>query len=392
MVSELLKKAEILTEHDPSGKAVTFNNFACFSRQQGRLHASLSYLQKALAIEQKLPHVDTPADTHLNLCAVLSQLGRHREALEHSQQALMLLQEELFADGASARAAQKPDRIAVLAICYHNIGVECEFLKHYQASLQAYTKGVEIASVYLGATHGITQTLERSQAAARQAIDKAATAKRNSSRFAAGAIAAAGAAKKGAAGGAGSPASPRGAAGGAGRAGAGGRSGSVGRAPLRGMNNGGNKGGGAGGGAGGRVPMGMGMDATGGAGYGADGGAGAMGDPYGGAGGAVEMDAASAALLQQQMAMQLQMQNMAFQQGYQQYPMSAMPMMGGPGGDGGVVDDGGAAMAAMQQQMQQMQFYQQQGGDAGGLPPVAEETGPYAEGSGVAGGGGGGMS
>jgi hypothetical protein len=174
MVSELLKKAEILTEHDPAGKAVTFNNFACFSRQQGRLHASLAYLQKALGIEQKLAQVDTPADTHLNLCAVLSQLGRHREALEHSQQALMLLQEELFAEGASERAAQKPDRVAVLAICYHNIGVECEFLKHYQASLQAYTKGVEIASVYLGATHGITQTLERSQAAARGAIDKQA--------------------------------------------------------------------------------------------------------------------------------------------------------------------------------------------------------------------------
>jgi len=174
MVSELLKKAEILTEHDPAGKAVTFNNFACFSRQQGRLHASLAYLQKALGIEQRLAQVDTPADTHLNLCAVLSQLGRHREALEHSQQALMLLQEELFAEGASERAAQKPDRVAVLAICYHNIGVECEFLKHYQASLQAYTKGVEIASVYLGATHGITQTLERSQAAARGAIDKQA--------------------------------------------------------------------------------------------------------------------------------------------------------------------------------------------------------------------------
>jgi len=172
MVSELLKKAEILTEHDPKSKAVTYNNFACFSRQQGRLHASLAYLQKALGIEKRLMHVDNPADTHLNLCAVLSQLGRHREALEHSQQALMLLQEELFAEGAAERAAQKPDRIAVLAICYHNIGVECEFLKHQTASLQAYTKGVEIASVYLGATHGITQTLERSQGAALAAIQK----------------------------------------------------------------------------------------------------------------------------------------------------------------------------------------------------------------------------
>lgn len=56
-----------------------------------------------------------------------------------------LLQDELFGGpGGAAAAAQKPDRIAVLAIAYHNLGVEHEFLKQFTASLQAYTKGVEI--------------------------------------------------------------------------------------------------------------------------------------------------------------------------------------------------------------------------------------------------------
>jgi tetratricopeptide (TPR) repeat protein len=178
MVSELLKKAEILTERDAAGRAVTFNNFACFTRQQGRLHAALSYLQKALAIEQKLKHVDNPADTHLNLCAVLSQMGRHEEALTHAQSALGLLQDELFGgpQGAAAAAA-KPDRIAVLSIAYHNLGVEHEFLKQFTASLQAYTKGVEIASVYLGPAHNITGTLRNSQLAAARAIEQAKQAK-----------------------------------------------------------------------------------------------------------------------------------------------------------------------------------------------------------------------
>lgn len=63
---------------------------ACFSRQQGRLHASHTYLQKALAIEKKLHKVDNPADTHLNLCAVLSQLNRHDDALVHAQSALQV--------------------------------------------------------------------------------------------------------------------------------------------------------------------------------------------------------------------------------------------------------------------------------------------------------------
>ena len=174
MVSELLKKAEILTERDPAGRAVTYNNMACFSRQQGRLHASLHYLQKALKIEGRLRNVDNPADTHLNLCAVLSQLNRHDEALTHAQAALSLLQEELFGGaGGAGVAGQKPDRIAVLAISYHNLGVEHEFLKQFTASLQAYTKGVEIASVYLGAGHGITATLRNSQLAAARAIEDA---------------------------------------------------------------------------------------------------------------------------------------------------------------------------------------------------------------------------
>ena len=61
MVLELLKKAEILTERDPAGRAVTFNNLACYYRRQGKLHAALQYLQKALKIEGRLERVDNRA-------------------------------------------------------------------------------------------------------------------------------------------------------------------------------------------------------------------------------------------------------------------------------------------------------------------------------------------
>ncbi|GMI41174.1 hypothetical protein TeGR_g14029 [Tetraparma gracilis] len=173
MVLELLKKAEILTERDPPGRAVTFNNLACYYRRQGKLHASLQYLQKALKIEARLEKVDNPADTHLNACAVLSQLGRHQSALEHAQSALILLQEELFNGVNPLREetnAPKADRIAVLAIAYHNIGVEQEFLKKYDQSLSSYRKGVEVADRYLGPNHSITVTLRNSTVAARRAI------------------------------------------------------------------------------------------------------------------------------------------------------------------------------------------------------------------------------
>lgn len=173
MVLELLKKAEILTERDLPGRAVTFNNLACYYRRQGKLHAALQYLQKALKIEGRLEHVDNPADTYLNACAVLSQLGRHQSALEHSQQALILLQEELsrvVGPMATDDAPPRADRIAVLAIAYHNVGVEQEFLKKYENSIKSYRTGVEVAERYLGPEHAITTTLRNSCVAARRAI------------------------------------------------------------------------------------------------------------------------------------------------------------------------------------------------------------------------------
>eukprot|EP00605_Chrysophyceae_sp_TOSAG23-4_P001337 GSChrysophyteH1.ASY1.ANO1.1454.1 assembled CDS len=171
MVLELLKKAEILTERDPPGRAATYNNLACYYRRQGKLHAALQYLQKALKIESRLATVQNPADTHINACAVLSQLGRHQTALEHAQQALILLQEELLAPPGTGAPPAPPaaDRIAVLAIAYHNIGVEQEFLKRFDQAALSYRKGVEVAERYLGGKHAICITLRNSLVAAKKA-------------------------------------------------------------------------------------------------------------------------------------------------------------------------------------------------------------------------------
>jgi len=177
MVLELLKKAEILTEKDAAGRAATFNNLACYYRRQGKLHAALQYLQKALKIEAKLPNVQNPADTHINACAVLSQLGRHQTALEHAQNALILLQEELLSPPGAAGTSAPPqaDRIAVLAIAYHNIGVEQEFLKRFEQSMLSYRKGVEVAERYLGAKHPICITLKNSLVAAKKSASAEAS-------------------------------------------------------------------------------------------------------------------------------------------------------------------------------------------------------------------------
>lgn len=198
LARELLEKAEILTERDARGRAVTCNNFACYHRRKGQLRSALRYLQRALRIESRMtgedgaPRADVDAaDTHLNACAVLSQLGRHQLALDHAQSALILLQEEMFkglaaAESAAAASSEgakddgdsagttipvKLDRIAVLSIAYHNIGVEQEFLKRFEGSLQSYQKGMEIAERYLGREHSVTRTLKNSFLVAQRAIE-----------------------------------------------------------------------------------------------------------------------------------------------------------------------------------------------------------------------------
>ena len=114
-------------------------------------------------MELKLDNPTSVADTHLNLCAVLSQLNKHEEGLEHVLMAIVLLQDEFVFAEMSNRKHQNEvknsentendemkkdresstqnnnkknnnnkkleDRAGVLTIAYHNMGVELEFLK-----------------------------------------------------------------------------------------------------------------------------------------------------------------------------------------------------------------------------------------------------------------------
>ena len=98
-------------------------------------------------------------------------MGKHELALQHSMKALILIQDELVSkfpiageqtqveesniggqsESAFPQQQRKPeDRMIVLCIAYHNIAVEQEFLKQYQASLNSYAKAAQSASKYLG--------------------------------------------------------------------------------------------------------------------------------------------------------------------------------------------------------------------------------------------------
>lgn len=75
---ESLKRAEELSGASLKLKATTLNNLACFYRRTGKLRTAYNYLQNAFELELKIGSCPSLADTHLNLCAVLSQLGKSR--------------------------------------------------------------------------------------------------------------------------------------------------------------------------------------------------------------------------------------------------------------------------------------------------------------------------
>jgi tetratricopeptide (TPR) repeat protein len=151
----LLKKAELFTENNERLRAITYNNYACLFRKTNKLRNALSYLEQALDLEYTCLNtsdfspvedslkISNPCEIHLNICAILSQMGKHELALHHAMKALLLIQDELIARTGEDSQGERPvdpntgapipnpndDRFTVMVIALHNIAVEHEYLK-----------------------------------------------------------------------------------------------------------------------------------------------------------------------------------------------------------------------------------------------------------------------
>eukprot|EP00802_Teleaulax_amphioxeia_P009787 Tamp_09808.p1 GENE.Tamp_09808~~Tamp_09808.p1 ORF type:complete len:284 (-),score=83.97 Tamp_09808:1272-2123(-) len=166
---DLLNRAKQLTTADakfgePDDRkkllAITYNNMSCIYKRRGLLKTALGFAEKALKLETSSSKADNPATTHLNLCAILSRLDRHRHALEHCQCALALLKGEGYSGGVTPGfmddLGDDPES-SILAVCYHNMAVEHEYLGEYDKAMQAYFKSVEVATQELGEGHPVTE-------------------------------------------------------------------------------------------------------------------------------------------------------------------------------------------------------------------------------------------
>ena len=251
----MLKRAYVRGVHDPAMHAITLNNLACYNRRRGHLKVALAHLSKAADIEAQIIGAQKPADTHLNLCAVHSELKQHPEAMHHAKVALFLLHDELEiplppnltarlsphdrlgsargsarrvaaglltgggplgvlatpsassatpsapygggdadeadADGGEgggdlgvggmvageAPRARSKERMAVLAIAYHNLAVEQEALRLPEEAAVSFAEAAGIASRELGSEHPVARSLYSTHRAYVVQREKAQTAR-----------------------------------------------------------------------------------------------------------------------------------------------------------------------------------------------------------------------
>eukprot|EP00391_Amoebophrya_sp_Ameob2_P005194 CAMPEP_0178990930 /NCGR_PEP_ID=MMETSP0795-20121207/5238_1 /TAXON_ID=88552 /ORGANISM="Amoebophrya sp., Strain Ameob2" /LENGTH=370 /DNA_ID=CAMNT_0020682567 /DNA_START=324 /DNA_END=1437 /DNA_ORIENTATION=+ len=182
-------------------RAVTYNNLGCFYKSMNKLHTALHYLRKALVIEEKAldrayrddeeeqeeegdargyeqsggscgtsskNSTSNPAATHLNLCALLSQMSMHEKALYHAQKALHFLPP--VGEGSSSRTqgssdpekATKQQDESLTPVAYFNMGAEYEHLKYYVEALDAYEQAYEACLSELGSAHALTSKIAAS--------------------------------------------------------------------------------------------------------------------------------------------------------------------------------------------------------------------------------------
>jgi len=139
-------------------RAVTLNNLGTHYRRTDRLRASLTCLNKAVALNPVLDNPALCADTHINVTATLSMLEAHAEAAEHAAQAIALLRietallaEEIGDD--EALEAQWQQRSGVLAVTIYNHGVELESLGLDQAAIKAYREASRVCNDCFGPDH-----------------------------------------------------------------------------------------------------------------------------------------------------------------------------------------------------------------------------------------------
>ena len=162
----LLKKAEEILNSDENEivpnrlklMGITLNNLGCYYKKRRQPKVALNFLERALEVELQIESDNVNlSGSHLNICAVLSSLSRHKEALQHARQAQALL-ESVFGDE-NYSFEKTVTLVTSLVITYYNAGVELEHMSKYSEALGYYQIGLDTARKELGNRHPLAYNL-----------------------------------------------------------------------------------------------------------------------------------------------------------------------------------------------------------------------------------------
>ena len=119
----LLRRAEALSGCGDEIRGETLRNLACYYGRVGKPFRALTCLDKVFEIEAGSPM----AKTHVNYCAILSQLGKHTQALAYGLKAVMILQDEILWKVLRG-TTESESKNEELSVAYYNLAVEYEYL------------------------------------------------------------------------------------------------------------------------------------------------------------------------------------------------------------------------------------------------------------------------
>lgn len=126
----------------------SYNNIAVYYIKQKDLDSALDYLKLCVRlVPTDVSSYFFQIGVYLNICAIRSKQGQHKEALSYALKALQLLD-------------QCPND-CLKVVAHYSVGLEYEKLSQYSISKDYFTSGLNFSLNIFGSTHGLTAILSQ---------------------------------------------------------------------------------------------------------------------------------------------------------------------------------------------------------------------------------------
>jgi len=138
----LKKLEELLIKYDYKQTTqlliLTHSNLAFVHKELKNFDLALNYLKKAVTLCENNNEIEDTITTYLNICAIFSQLGKHKKALDHAIKAAFKCQENFPHENPTVK------QVTLLANAFYNMGIEEEYLGCVVAAKEWYKKAYEV--------------------------------------------------------------------------------------------------------------------------------------------------------------------------------------------------------------------------------------------------------